>query len=252
MVVLALDTTTRAGGVAVLENGIVLASRQGDPGLTHGERLPNEILSLLSQVGKTLSDVGLYAVCVGPGSFTGLRVGLATVQGLAMATGRLIVPVPTLEALARTGWEEDGGEPRCIVPLMNAYRGELFAAVYESDVETAGGEGSMKLRLGPLVGAAEVIVDALESVLNGRPSILVGDGVADAVRVWEGAPTNVRVVRSDMPTLAPMVARIASRADRVARRRPHGIRPTYVRRPDAELARERRQASETSNAAKSS
>src|SRR4051812_17699354 len=102
MIILALDTTTRAGSTAVLRNDVVLAERTGDPALTHGERLPRELIRVLDAAAIRIDDVELFAVAAGPGSFTGLRVGIATMQGLAMARARRIVPVSTLDALARS------------------------------------------------------------------------------------------------------------------------------------------------------
>ena len=101
MLILALDTTTRAGSAAVLRDGRVLHELAGDPALTHGQRLPGELMRVLDAAGVRIEDVDLFAVAAGPGSFTGLRVGIATMQGLAMARGRRVVPVSTLEALAR-------------------------------------------------------------------------------------------------------------------------------------------------------
>src|SRR5215212_3020373 len=100
MLILALDTTTRAGSVALVEDERVIDERAGDPARTHVERLPGEILALLAAHRRASSDVDLFAVGSGPGSFTGLRIGIATVQGLALVCGRPVVGIPPLEALA--------------------------------------------------------------------------------------------------------------------------------------------------------
>jgi len=78
----------------------VLVESPGDPAHTHGQRLPGELMRLLDQAGVRIEDVDLFAVAAGPGSFTGLRVGIATVQGLAMARRRRVVAGSTLDALA--------------------------------------------------------------------------------------------------------------------------------------------------------
>src|SRR3712207_3323697 len=101
MLILALDTTTRAGSAALVRDGAIVREHVGDPLLTHGQRLPADLMQLIAAAGMTLDAVDLFAVAAGPGSFTGLRVGIATVQGLAMATGKRIVPVSVLDALAR-------------------------------------------------------------------------------------------------------------------------------------------------------
>src|SRR5690242_8475029 len=102
MVVLAFETVTREGSLALLTDaGCVV--RVGDPARTNGERLPGDVLTLLADCGRTLADVDRFAIVAGPGSFTGLRVGMAVVQGLALVTGRPVTPVPTLDAIAE-GW----------------------------------------------------------------------------------------------------------------------------------------------------
>src|SRR6266567_3825378 len=100
MRVIALDTTTRAGSVALVEDDRVIDERAGDGSRTHAERLPAEIIALTDAHGVGWKDVDLYAVASGPGSFTGLRIGIATIQGLAFVYGRRVVGVPALEALA--------------------------------------------------------------------------------------------------------------------------------------------------------
>ena len=103
MIVLSVDTTGRAGSAAIVDGTVVLAEVSGDPTLTHGQRLPGELMELVNRAGVGLNAVDLLAVAAGPGSFTGLRVGIAAMQGLAMALGKPIVPISTLEALARAG-----------------------------------------------------------------------------------------------------------------------------------------------------
>src|SRR5215475_6610410 len=86
MRVLALDSTTRAGSVALVEDDRVVEERRGDAGRTHAERLPMELVALADAHHVALADVDLYAVASGPGSFTGLRIGIATAATLAPGT----------------------------------------------------------------------------------------------------------------------------------------------------------------------
>src|SRR5262245_59581439 len=99
MRVLALDTTTRAGSIAIVDGECIVDVRSGDASRTHAERLPAEIIAILAAHARTLADVDLFAVASGPGSFTGLRIGIATIQGLALVGGHAIVAVPALDAL---------------------------------------------------------------------------------------------------------------------------------------------------------
>src|SRR6185295_4419452 len=115
MRVLALDTTTRAGSVAIVDGDRVIDERGGDASRTHAERLPAEILALLAAHHRTIADVDLFAVASGPGSFTGLRIGIATIQGLAFVGGQRIVAVPALEALGQ-------------IASLNAMPGDAVAA----------------------------------------------------------------------------------------------------------------------------
>ena len=127
--ILAIDTTTRAGSTAVLDDHQVLIELTGDAATTHGERLPAEVARTLAAAGVALDTVDLLAVVAGPGSFTGLRVGIASMQGLAFARGLKIVPVSALEAIARQA--QRGLSPaRTIAPWVDAHRGEVFAALY--------------------------------------------------------------------------------------------------------------------------
>src|SRR5687767_15154980 len=100
MRVVALDTTARAGSLALAIDGVIVEDMRGDASRTHGERLPQDILDLLARHQLRIADVDVYGLVTGPGSFTGLRVGIATVQGLASATGRNVVAVSTFDVLA--------------------------------------------------------------------------------------------------------------------------------------------------------
>src|SRR3954454_22073896 len=129
MRVLALDTTTRAGSVALVDGDRVVGERAGDGARTHALRMPDEILELASAHGWALSGVDLFAVASGPGSFTGLRIGIATIQGLAIVHGRRVVAVPVLEALAHAA-SRDLPEGSAMGVWMDAHRGDVFAALY--------------------------------------------------------------------------------------------------------------------------
>src|SRR5262245_11488713 len=126
MRVLALDTTTRAGSVALVDGDCIVDEQSGDASRTHAERMPAEILAILAARGRTLADVDLFAVASGPGSFTGLRIGIATIQGLAFVGGQPIVAVAALDALGHLASRE--AQPGDIVGAwMDALRRDVFA-----------------------------------------------------------------------------------------------------------------------------
>jgi tRNA threonylcarbamoyladenosine biosynthesis protein TsaB len=230
MIVLALDTTTRAGSAAVVRGGDLLAEISGDARLTHGQRLPGELMQVLEAAGLTLHDVDLLAIAAGPGSFTGLRVGIAAMQGLAMATAKPIVPVSTLEALAHAAGV-GGSHTGVIAPWVDAQRGQVFASLYDA-------AGCSPLSDPTSLPPAATIDDHLAHA--GRESLrFVGDGAvryAAEITARLGPGANIDPL---VPRLAGHIARIAAAAaDRAVP--PHAVAPIYVRRPDAELARERR------------
>jgi len=120
--ILAIETATRSGGVAVARGEQVLASRTGDAAMSHSTNLIEMVEEVLQEAGVKLSEVDLFAVAVGPGSFTGLRIGLATVKAFAAHLNREVAGVSTLAAVAHASGAD--GE---IVSLLPAGRGEVFA-----------------------------------------------------------------------------------------------------------------------------
>jgi tRNA threonylcarbamoyladenosine biosynthesis protein TsaB len=228
VIVLALDTTTKGGSIAVVHDEVVRVEQAGDPDVTFGQRLPAELTKVLEQAGVRIDDIELFAVAAGPGSFTGLRVGIATVQGLAMAQGKRVVAVSALEALARAGTNADHN----IGAWMDAQRGEVFAALYAPD--------GRDLLIPPVSAPPRAVLDAWTDSAHAGPTMFIGDG---AIRhrefLGQEIGSQVRVIAP--PPLAGIIGQIAvedpGRADL-----PHAIVPIYVRKSDAELARARRAA----------
>ena len=233
MLILALDTTTRAGSVAVLRTDAVLRSadvlyeHSGDPSLTHGQRLPGDLIQACAAAGVSIADVELFAVAAGPGSFTGLRIGIATMQGLAMARGGRIVPVSTLEAIAAAAPEG----PPIIAAWMDAQRGEVFAQVFERDA------GQARAISSAIAAVPAVVLQQHEQWLRG--ATFEGDGaVRYRQEIERGIGGSARVA-DRVPHLAVAIGRIAAAAPERGVL-PHAVVPIYVRRPDAEIARDRR------------
>jgi tRNA threonylcarbamoyl adenosine modification protein YeaZ/ribosomal-protein-alanine acetyltransferase len=233
MVVLALETVTRAGSLAIATQHTVDA-RVGDPARTHAERLPGEALDWLTAHGATIHDVDRFAIVVGPGSFTGLRVGVAAIQGFSLATGRPVVPVPTLDALAAGLMFTDSLEPGAVVAAcLDGQRSDIFFAAWSMN---GGGTwpDQHPVAIEPSVGPPESFVTRL-TALRDRPIVVVGEA---AERVaGDLARLGARLVTTHGP-LAGVAARLAAvSAERAVA--PYALRPIYIRRPDAELARER-------------
>jgi tRNA threonylcarbamoyladenosine biosynthesis protein TsaB len=129
MRVLAVETSTLAGGAALLDDELTVGEYALDVSATHSERLMGAIDRLLTDAGWTVRDLEGLAVAVGPGSFTGLRIGLSTVKGLALALAIPIAAVPTLDALA-------AGLPFAalpVCPVLDARKREVYASLYRWD-----------------------------------------------------------------------------------------------------------------------
>jgi tRNA threonylcarbamoyladenosine biosynthesis protein TsaB len=226
VLILSLDTSTRAGSAAVLRDDAVLAVAGGDPTRTHAERLPAELDAVLRAAGVSLRDIELLAVARGPGGFTGLRIGLAAMQGIAMVTGRPVVGVSALEALAVAAFATLQVDHARIGAWVDASRGEVFAAAYEA----AGAPGGVPT----LTTLCEAEVDAPAAVrsrwqaLMPSPWTFTGDGAARYPEALVGVPV------VPPPSIAPAVAHLARRQIGHHRHAPHDLQPLYVRRPDVE------------------
>jgi len=163
MRLLALETATLAGGAALLEDGRLVGESRLNIALTHSERLMAMVDRLLQDCGWEASSLRGLAVSIGPGSFTGLRVGAATAKGLALALDLPVAPVPTLDALAATLPFADA--PVC--PLLDARKGEVYCSLYRWSGTAMVREWDY-LAVPPAEAAARLA----------PPVIVLGDGVA--------------------------------------------------------------------------
>jgi tRNA threonylcarbamoyladenosine biosynthesis protein TsaB len=240
VLILALDTTTRGGSVAVTRDDEVLALVDGDQSRTHGERLPGEIDTALRRAGLSPQMLDLLVVASGPGAFTGLRIGLAAIQGIAMVTGTAVVGVSALDALAHAARIEAADfNADLIVSWMDAARGDVFSAVYEA---TATAEATDLPRAidNPVVHSPAQLLAMFASDVP-RRRLYVGDGALRYREDIHASAHGLARVIELVPSLAPSLAWIGRRmAAAGAAGPPHALQPLYVRRPDAELERDRR------------
>jgi len=233
VLVLALDTSSAGGSAALVRDGAGVIERAGDASRTHGERLPRELMTLLEEAQATLDAVDRFAVCIGPGSFTGLRVGIATIQGLALSLHRRVVPVSAFEALAVNCQLPTPNRHSPTAIWIDAHRGEVFAALYDSTGREIAPPTAMK---------PEATLDAWSAALGDVDRIrFAGDGAIryrDAIVKRLGSAA---FIDDAVPLLAGTIGAIAAAHEERAVR-PHALVPLYVRRSDAELARDRRHA----------
>ena len=230
---LAIETATRLASVALLQGDAVLAEREGGLRDHHAERLLPMIDELLDAAGTPLDRVGAFAVSIGPGGFTSLRIGLATVKGLAFGTGVPVAAVPTLEAIAHSALAAGRCEPgEAIVALLDARRGELYAGGYRAT-------GDERL-LECVLDDAVVLPDELAVRLRGRVR-LVGEGAALLGTEIAAKANEAEVAIDPEPTLWPRAASVG-RLGRVRLADGGGMAagalvPRYLRRAQAEEAR---------------
>lgn len=164
MKVLAVDSSSITASVAVLEEKKILAEFYINAGLTHSQTLAPMIDAVIKSLGLHLRDIDLFAVTQGPGSFTGLRIGMATVKGMAIGVGKKCVGVSSLLAAAYASRAQGG----IVVPCMDARRGEVYCAAFKSD----------KKNLTRIFEDSAISIDELGKILEtyNQEIKLVGDG----------------------------------------------------------------------------
>lgn len=203
MLVLGFETSTNAASVALLRDGKTLSEHASTVRAQHGETLLPLMEACLRDGHVDLSDIALMAVSQGPGSFTGLRIGLATVKGLWLARRVPLIGVGSLHALAQSMQTETALR----VGLFDAFKNEVFAAVYERVGE------ELVERLAPICVDTTTAVSAIETVLKGRVAAFAGDGARKFESVFRaglGASFDLLDAQYDSPR-AHAVASIGAR-----------------------------------------
>jgi tRNA threonylcarbamoyladenosine biosynthesis protein TsaB len=243
MNILAVDTTTAGGSVALFADDNIIETVAGDPRRSHGERLAADIVNLLSRHRLEASAIDLFAVAAGPGSFTGLRIGLASVQGLALVNKRLVVPVSALDALAAAAARDvssDGmGREASIGVWMDAQRQQVFSGRY---IAAIGGDRRQTALTAVEEPRSEYPKSAIDRWSGDPPSWMIGGGALQYRSLMTEAKWPTTLIEPT-PVLAPEVARLAAaKLEAGGAIHPGELRPIYLRKPDAELARDRREA----------
>ena len=228
MLILAIETATESVGVAIGGREGVIASVVIERGRRHGETVAPSIEFACRHAGVELDDVDAIAVDIGPGLFTGMRVGIASAKALGMALEVPVVPVTSLDLLA----EEAVAHQGLVVPVVDARKGEVFWSMHRSD------DGGVRRVEEPQVGSVDDLLAALGE--RGQRALCLGDGAhrhADAL--LEGADCSLMPVRHpSAPTLVSVAVGRALREEWVDA---DGVAPLYLRRPDAEINWETRE-----------
>ena len=211
--VLAVESATACVGCALGTPDGVLASTYAARGRRHAESLAPQIQFVAAQAGVAISDIDMVAVDVGPGLYTGLRVGITTARAMAHTLGVSMVPVSSLEAIAHAN--RAGGD---MVVAVDARRGEVFHAPF-----TRSGDGS-------LVGGAAAVGPAIDVPRDG-PRRIVGDGALVYADGFAAAGFRLDPDATHLPRPDSVLALALRRLDTAVR--PSDIHPEYLRRPDA-------------------
>jgi tRNA threonylcarbamoyladenosine biosynthesis protein TsaB len=223
MKILALETSSMAGSIAIQNDNRLIAEVMLDIKVVHSERLMSSIEWLLKASLTSIEDIDAFAISIGPGSFTGLRIGLSTVKGLSYAAKKPIITVPTLDAFAR----RIAFSPYDICPMLDARKNEIYTALYRWRAN-----------------ALEKII--LEMAISPRDFLSRIEG--DTIFMGEGARIYKDLIKDILKTNAifapphlmyPSASTVAEIAMEKLKRGevsdPVGITPFYIRKSEAEI-----------------
>lgn len=223
MIVLGLDTSCEIGGAALLDENKLIAECTINSPLSHSRRLTRIIDILLNLSSIPFSSIGAFAVAIGPGSFTGLRVGLSASKGFHLATAKPLLGIPTLDAIShRVKFSK-----HTVCPIIDARKGEVYAAIY-----TAGPSGLRKST------ADMVISPALLCDMINEPTLFLGNGLKTYGDYIERRLGRLAIFApiSAQKSAAAEIAELA--LDRFCRGDPGdglALKPIYIRKSEAEI-----------------
>lgn len=222
MLILGIETSTRIGGIALIDDKDLIAECRLNIGMVHSEKLMIVIDRLLGDAGIWLEDLDCIAVSIGPGSFTGLRIGLSTAKGISTATGKPIIPVPTLDAMAH-----NMRVSRCqICPMIDARKKEVYTAIFEY-----GNTFGMRRITDYMVDKPGKILDYICG-----EAIFVGDG-AEAYHdlIVERLGEKALFVPNGLSSSAVTVAEVGSNMFKNGIKHEKTLIPLYIRKSEAEI-----------------
>ena len=236
MITLSFDSTAKVASVAITDSDKLLAVYNIDNGLTQSELLLPMAEAMLSALKLSFSDIELLACSVGPGSFTGVRIGAALVKGIAFGKNIPCVSVSTLEALA----ENLSGLDGIIVPAMDARRGQLYTAVFECF------DGKLQRISEDMAISADELAKRLEEYSERRDIYVAGDGYDVAIKALSDAGIRAKITPQLLKCEnAYSVAKVAVRLHKEGKDMSDTqLSPTYLRVPQAERERLERLNSE--------
>jgi len=242
MIILGIDTATATASVAIVENGRLVVEDTGTgfqaPGNgsaphrgNHAEILLPLLDKLLEKTGLRLTDIGAFALAIGPGSFTGLRIGLSTVKGLAYGSDAPVIGISTLAAVAARVDDTDG----YVCPFLDARKKEVYAALFSRKGKT------LKRASDDFAASPENVVEAVRRLIRDEPCLFIGDAARTYANVVkESLGKNGRLTPGEnYPSIASAVAFLAE--EKIHRREYDSVGslvPLYLRPSEAELKRQ--------------
>ncbi|MBF0506166.1 MAG: tRNA (adenosine(37)-N6)-threonylcarbamoyltransferase complex dimerization subunit type 1 TsaB [Nitrospirae bacterium] len=228
MRLLAIETSTMLGGIAVMEDDTLIAESRMNVKSTHSGRIMAGIDAALGTAGLTIDAIDVFGIASGPGSFTGLRVGLSTVKGLSYATGKRVVSVSTLEAFA---WNVPFSQ-YLVCPLLDARKKEVYAGVFRWSEN-----GFTKV-----IEEQTIKIDALLSAM-GESVIFLGEGsllYKDRIQASLGEKAFFAAPQDMVPSPANVAYLCMTKARNNFFDDPVRLVPRYIRKSEAEIKNSRK------------
>jgi len=228
---IAIETSSRIGSIAVVDDAVVLAEETFEHGLANAAKLLPRIDALVRSQGWTPRDVDHVYVSAGPGSFTGLRIGITMAKTLSLVTGAKVVAVPSVRVLV----ENAPLDARHVIIVLDAKRGQIFTARFERTGNT-------------WIERVGAQLDTLDNMLahSPRPVHLLGEGIP--IHVSKDAPLDAGIIATAESSWRPRAAVVARLGSAMATKGDFTdaitLTPIYIRRPEAEEVYERRQAAQ--------
>ncbi len=224
MIILGMDTSSEIATVALLNEHKLIGEYIISNDRTHSQIIMPLLDDLLSKAGIKMSDIDVFATCIGPGSFTGLRIGITTVKSLAQATGKPIVGIDSLKGLSLNVMSND-----YICPVIDARHNQVYTALYKDNL----------CKREPDV----VDIDTLLESLHGKKVVFVGDGVKsyqDKIysygdEKWKIAPVHLQMQKASSICYAAFDRAIKNDFDNL-----FSLVPLYLRKSQAERELEER------------
>ncbi|MBU0571072.1 MAG: tRNA (adenosine(37)-N6)-threonylcarbamoyltransferase complex dimerization subunit type 1 TsaB [Candidatus Omnitrophica bacterium] len=214
MKTLAFDTSTKFLSIALLEGDRLIAESHEEAGIRHSELLVPVIKDMLDEAGWKVDDIGLIAVGLGPGSFTGLRIAAATAKGMVAATGSKVIGVPSMDAMVRNF---TAGGKKKLIPLIDARKEKVYVCIYDYSGQEPARESDYML----------VSIDDFLLVLRDE-AVFFGDAVMKYKEKLDACPRAGYIEDIDWYPRASWIGRIGMERARHGTDDPDTLEPLYL------------------------